>query len=67
VSVKFDDDSFYQPDVLWVAAESACEITEDGLNGPPDLVVEVLSPGTAQVDRGVKFQTYQKHRVHEYW
>lgn len=67
VSVRFDDENYYQPDVLWVAAESACQVTDDGLNGPPDLVVEVLSPGTAQVDRGVKFQVYQRSGVREYW
>lgn len=67
ISVKFDDANYYQPDVIWVAADSACEITEDGFNGPPDLVVEVLSPGTAKVDRGIKFQKYQQAAVREYW
>ena len=67
VSVKFDDANFFQPEVLWVAASSTCEITRDGLNGAPDLVVEVLSPGTASTDRGHKFRTYQAHGVREYW
>lgn len=67
VSVRLDDTSYFQPDVLWVAAGSVCEVTDGGLNGPPDLVVEVISPGTARVDRGVKFQTYQRFGVREYW
>lgn len=67
ISVKFDDANYYQPDEIWVAEDSACEITEDGFNGPPDLVVEVLLPGTAKVDRGIKFQKYQQHGVREYW
>jgi Uma2 family endonuclease len=67
LSVKFDDANYYQPDVIWVAENSACEINEDGFNGPPDLVVEVLSPGTAKIDRGIKFQTYQQYGVREYW
>ncbi|MCC6613064.1 MAG: Uma2 family endonuclease [Anaerolineae bacterium] len=67
VSVRFNDANYFQPDVLWVAADGACEITRDGLNGAPDLVVEVISPGTASTDRGHKFRTYQAHGVREYW
>jgi Uma2 family endonuclease len=67
VSVRLDDANYYQPDVLWVAKDSLCEITPDGLNGAPDLVVEVLSPGTAKVDRGLKFRRYQSSGVREYW
>jgi len=52
---------------LWVAKDSLCEITPNGLNGAPDLVVEVLSPGTAKVDRGLKFRRYQASGVREYW
>lgn len=66
-SVKLGDADYYQPDVLWVAENSACTVGEDGLDGPPDLVVEVISPGTARADRGVKFQTYQRVGVREYW
>lgn len=68
VGVKFDDTRFYSPDVIWIARDNAhCEITKDGVNGPPDLVVEVLSPGTVKEDRGVKFRTYQQYGVREYW
>lgn len=67
LSVKFDDANYYQPDVIWVAENGACEITDDGFNGPPDLIVEVLSPGTAKNDRGIKFQKYQHYAVREYW
>ncbi len=67
VSVKFEGEHYYQPDVIWVADDSVCEVTADGLNGPPDLVVEVISPGTARDDRGIKFQIYQASGVREYW
>lgn len=67
VSVKLDDENYYQPDVLWVAGDSQCEVTAEGINGAPELVIEVLSPGTAKHDRGIKFQTYQQHGVREYW
>jgi len=44
-------------------------ITGDRLTGPPALVVEVVSPGSAnsQRDRVYKLQLYSKHGVLEYW
>ena len=40
---------------------------KDGVHGAPDLVVEVLSPGSAKYDRGDKKDIYQKIGVKEYW
>lgn len=44
-------------------------IANDRLNGPPALVVEILSPGAANTrrDRVAKLQLYAKHQVPEYW
>ena len=68
VSVKLNDKSYYQPDVLWVSADNLnCEIGVGGIDGAPDLVVEVISAGTAKTDRGIKFETYQQAAVREYW
>ena len=39
----------------------------DGIHGAPDLVVEVLSPGTAKNDKGYKKDLYEKSGVKEYW
>src|SRR5258706_3587686 len=35
--------------------------------GPADLVVEVIGPGTIGVDRGDKFHEYERGGVKEYW
>lgn len=68
VDVVLDDYNTVQPDVLWVAPDSAC-VREQGkyLRGAPELVIEVLSPSTARQDRGKKFALYQRHGVREYW
>src|SRR5215218_10255867 len=44
-------------------------ITNDRLTGPPALVIEVVSPGSANSrrDRVTKLQLYSKHQVPEYW
>ncbi len=49
--VYLDDHNVYQPDVLYVARENAARIKDDGIYGAPDLIVEILSPSTAGLDR----------------
>ena len=43
-----------QPDVFYIAADRLSIISERGIEGAPTLVVEVLSPSTAHLDRGRK-------------
>ena len=42
-------------------------ITHAKINGPPDLVVEILSPSTAKNDMAVKKNLHQREGVTEYW
>lgn len=55
------------PDVLFVAKRNLGRLKKVFLNGPADLVVEVISPGTGMVDRGTKFDEYEEGGVKEYW
>lgn len=41
--------------------------TRRGIEGPPDLVVEILSPTTARQDRGIKRERYVLFGIPEYW
>ncbi len=54
-----------QPDILVICDPS--KIKKQGAVGTPDLVVEILSPGTALVDLEDKYQLYERHGVREYW
>ena len=56
-----------QPDVLFVAEANRGRLAEDGIHGPPDLVVEVLSPATAQLDKKSKRRIYARAGVKELW
>ncbi len=56
-----------QPDLIFVAAHRREIIKLHGIEGPPDLVVEILSRGTEVRDRGYKLTMYVRHGVPEYW
>jgi Uma2 family endonuclease len=64
--VPFADHSVVQPDVLYISAANRA-IAGDQLAGIPDLLVEVLSPGTVRRDRGEKLALYAQSSAREYW
>ena len=53
-----------EPDLL-VTPRAA--LGEHDLSTPPLLVVEILSPSTARIDRGRKRNLYEEFGVHSYW
>ncbi len=55
-----------QPDIVFIAAERS-HIATDRIWGAPDLVVEVLSPGTERRDRTQKVAWYREYGVRECW
>lgn len=59
--------SVVQPDILFISRERANTITDTEIVGAPDLVIEILSPGTAERDRGQKRTLYARSGVREYW
>jgi Uma2 family endonuclease len=67
VDVILDRTTVVEPDLVFVARARASIITERAIEGPPDLVVEILSPSTEQRDRGAKQQLYGRYGVQHYW
>jgi len=69
--VIFADDEDVAPDVVWISrARLAASLAPDGkLHAAPELVVEVLSPGSLNErrDREAKLKLYSRRGVHEYW
>jgi len=55
-----------EPDIFFLSKEHADRAGEK-VYGVPDLIIEILSPGTDQVDRGEKYFEYAKAGVREYW
>ncbi|NJD08120.1 MAG: Uma2 family endonuclease [Methylococcaceae bacterium] len=58
-------DTVVQPDVLVVC--DPAKIEARGVKGPPDWVVEVLSPASASHDQTIKLKAYERAGVREYW
>ncbi len=69
VDVVFSQDppQVVVPDLVFVSTEHLSIITEKNIQGAPDLLIEILSEGTAIVDRRVKHALYERFGVHEYW
>ncbi len=65
--VVLSDADIVQPDLLFVRNDGMARITEKNVQGPPDLVIEILSPGTAARDRDLKRKRYEHFGVREYW
>ena len=67
LDVVLSDYDVAQPDILFVSNEHSSIVTDANIQGAPDLVVEILSAGTVEFDRGYKQALYGRHGVREYW
>jgi Uma2 family endonuclease len=67
LDVELADHSIVQPDVIYLSAERLGVAQPRRLIGAPDLLVEILSPGTARRDRGEKLMLYAQSGIREYW
>ena len=69
--VIFAEDDDVAPDVVWLSSPRIASVLgQDGkLHGPPELMIEVLSPGAANEkrDREAKLNLYSRRGVDEYW
>lgn len=66
LDVALADHTIVQPDLLYLSAERLRE-SREGVAGPPNLVIEIASPGSVRRDRGEKLRAYAEHGVREYW
>jgi len=67
VDVYLTEHDVLQPDLLFISKERSHLIREDGVHGAPDLVIEILSPSNAQLDKTRKRIIYAAGGVRELW
>jgi Uma2 family endonuclease len=65
--VFLGDANYVQPDLVFIRSDRLSIISERGVEGAPDLVIEIVSPSTALRDRGVKRERYAECGVPLYW
>jgi Uma2 family endonuclease len=56
-----------QPDIIMIHRSRLNIITKRGIEGPPDLVVEILSPSSLKRDKVRKRHAYARYLIPEYW
>ncbi len=67
MDVVLSDLDVVEPDLLYVSSTRASIITDKNIQGPPDLVVEILSETTRKTDEIIKRKLYERYAVPEYW
>jgi Uma2 family endonuclease len=65
--VQLSPHDVVQPDLLVICTSRTSIITPTKIKGPPDLVIEILSPATAEHDTARKRELYERSGVAEYW
>ncbi|MDX2301794.1 MAG: Uma2 family endonuclease [Microscillaceae bacterium] len=67
VSLKISEGVVLKPDILYISVHKKKIVKERGLDGAPDLVVEVISKSNYKKLREQKKQLYADFGVQEYW
>ncbi|MGH7233040.1 MAG: Uma2 family endonuclease [Nitrospiraceae bacterium] len=67
MDVVLSDLNVVEPDLLYISSARSSIITEKNIQGPPDLVVEILSEATRKTDEIIKRKLYERYAVPEYW
>lgn len=67
VAVRLGSRNVFLPDLAFIPADRLDGLPDTHIPFAPALVVEVLSPRTADRDVGPKFAAYEEHGVEEYW
>ncbi len=67
IDLYLNDKNVLQPDLIFISDENKSIVSDKGIVGPPEIVVEVISPSNSFVDRNTKKRKYLEFGVKEYW
>lgn len=65
VFLNSDDKNYVEPDISVICDKT--KLTDDGCNGAPDWIIEVVSPSSRRMDYILKLFKYRSAGVREYW
>ena len=67
IDLILSDGAIVQPDIVFVAVDRSSVISTRGIEGPPTLALEILSPYSRTIDRQRKMRLYARYGVPYYW
>lgn len=67
LDVILSDTTVVQPDLVYVDPNRRTLMSRRGIEGPPTLAVEIISPSTPRIDRVTKLRLYARYSVPYYW
>jgi Uma2 family endonuclease len=67
VACRLDDKNAPEPDILFVAERNRDRLHRGGVEGPPDLAMEIVSPESVERDYDKKRRQYEHFKIPEYW
>lgn len=67
LDVYLSEHNVFQPDLVFVKRDHYDLLTDAGVEGTPDFVVEILSPSNAHLDKTAKLRVYARTGVSELW
>jgi Uma2 family endonuclease len=67
VACRLDDANAPEPDILFVAEKNRGRLHRGGVEGPPDLAIEIVSPESVERDYKKKRRQSQRFKIPEYW
>lgn len=65
VFLNEDENTYVEPDISVICDKN--KLTDNGCNGAPDWIIEIVSPSTQRTDYGIKLFKYRTAGVREYW
>ena len=67
IDLFIDKTNVFQPDLVYISNLNASIISHRGIEGPPEIVIEIISPSNIFSDRNTKKKKYLTFGVKEYW
>ncbi len=67
LDVTLSDSNVVQPDILFISGARREIMREKRIDGPCDLVIEIMSPSNYRKDRLKKMEIYRKVGIPHYW
>ena len=65
VNLDANDKTFVEPDISVICDPQ--KLSDRGCEGAPDLIIEIVSPGSRRMDYSMKNALYTNASVREYW